>query len=62
MNQKVVDYFPSDSLKISSYNISSVPQHIDSFYGQCLNSFCVDFDVIGLCETRFNDIIIICIN
>ena len=45
-------FFPSDSLKICSYNINSVPQHLDE---QCLSTFCVDFDVIGLCETRLND-------
>ena len=47
--------FPHDSLKILSYNISSVPQHLESLHDQCLSSFNVASDVIGLCETRLND-------
>ena len=45
----------SNSLKIFSYNISSIPQHLDSLHDQCLSSFSVTLDVIGLCETRLND-------
>lgn len=43
------------SLNILFYNISSVPQHLDSFYDQCLNANNIKFDVIGLCETRLHD-------
>lgn len=67
INEPVCDYifnsdfptqiFPNNSLKILSYNISSVPQHLDSLYDQCLNSSAcgVNYDVVGLCETRLND-------
>ena len=47
--------FPNNSLKLLAYNISSVPQYLDSLYDQCLKGFSVSLDVIGLCETRLND-------
>lgn len=47
--------FLNNSLKIFSYNISSVPQHLDSFFEQCFNPSGVQVDVVGLCETRLND-------
>lgn len=47
--------FPNNSLKILSYNINSIPQHLESFFDQCLNLSGVKLDVIGLCETRLND-------
>lgn len=46
---------PRNSLKILSHDISSVPQHLDSLFDQCLNSSDIDLDVIGLCETRLSD-------
>ena len=45
---------PSNSLKILSFNISSVPKHLESFFDQCINPSGIPFDVIGLCETRLN--------
>lgn len=48
---------PSNSLKILSYNISSIPLHLDTFVDQCLDDNGVIFDVIGFCETRLNDAI-----
>lgn len=47
--------FPSHSLKLLSYNISSIPLHFDTFIDQCLEQTNINFDVIGFCETRLND-------
>lgn len=38
-----------------SQNISSVPQHLESLFDQCLNQSSVTVVAIGLCETRLND-------
>lgn len=46
---------PSPSLSLFSFNISSVPQHWETLSSQCLDSICIKFHVIGLCETRLND-------
>lgn len=43
------------ALSITSYNISSIPLHFDSFCDQCINTLNINFDVIGLCETRLNN-------
>lgn len=49
------DIFPSNSLKIISYDISSISKHLEFFFEQCLNPFGVQIDVVGLCKTRLND-------
>ena len=54
-NNEISQNFSGNNLKIFSYNISSVPQHLESFFDQCLNLFNIQIDVIGLCETRLND-------
>ena len=38
-----------------SFNISSVPRHFETFQDQCLDTISMQYDVIGLCETRLND-------
>lgn len=45
----------SCELKFLSYNINSLPLHLDTFYDQCLNVIGRNFDIIGFCETRLND-------
>lgn len=45
----------SSTLKLLSFNIASVPLHFDAFVDQLLDNSDLDFDVIGLCETRLND-------
>ena len=54
-SESTVNYQHHKHLSIVSYNISSVPLHLDTFSDECLNTidFCVD--VIGLCETRLHD-------
>lgn len=49
--------FPPNRFNIISYNISSVPQHLDSFLDQCINPSGVSMDIVGVCETRLNDTI-----
>lgn len=44
-----------NNLKIMSYNISSVPLHMESFNDQCLSTTNIKFDVLGLCETRLHE-------
>ena len=44
-------------LTLLAVNISSLPQHFDSFFDQCVNATSLKFDVIGFCETRLNDTI-----
>lgn len=44
-----------EDIKILSFNICSLPLHFDVFQDQCLSECSVNFDVIGLCETRLND-------
>lgn len=48
-------FFSGSSLKLMSQNISSVPQHLESLFDQCLNQSSVTVVAIGLCETRLND-------
>lgn len=48
---------PNQTLKLLSYNIASIPLHLDTFVDQCLDKNNTTFDVIGLCETRLNDAI-----
>ena len=45
------------SLNILSFNISSLPRHLDTLFDQCLTPTNMKFHVIGLCETRLNDAI-----
>lgn len=52
--EDLINELPSSSLNIFSYNISSVPQHLESFFEQCLTPYNVEFDFLGLCETRLN--------
>lgn len=54
-NEFLTQTLPSNSLKILSYNICSIPKHLDSLSDQYLSSSTTDLDVIGLCETRLND-------
>ena len=45
----------SHNLNILSFNINSVPLHFDELRDQCLSQYNLEFQVIGLCETRLND-------
>ena len=44
-------------LKFTSFNISSIPLHLDSCIDQCVDVSGIRFDVLALCETRLNDAI-----
>lgn len=48
---------PPSSLSLTAFNICSIPQHIDSFIDQCVNSTNLEHDILGFCETRLNDTI-----
>ncbi len=42
------------SLNILSFNINSVPLHLNKLFDQWLSHFDTKFHIVGLCETRLN--------
>ena len=47
---------PSEkSFNIISFNINSVPLHLEEFCENCLNPLPYKFNIIGLCETKLTD-------
>ena len=50
-----LDQLPVDAFSVLSFNIGSVPKHLDSFVDQCLAPLGYQFDVIGFCETKLTD-------
>ena len=51
----IMQSISSPSLKLSAYNISSLPLHFETFLDQCLDQISIVFDVVGLRETRPSD-------
>lgn len=63
LNKLNCNYYFSDSdvwtqyknnFNLMSFNISSIPLHLEAFSDQCLDTLGITFDVIGFCETRLN--------
>ena len=50
-----MDLSSSNNFNLISYNISSIPRHLEEFHEQCLTQFKLKFHIIDLCETRLND-------
>ena len=51
----IIQSISNPSLKLLAYNISSVPLHFETYLDQCLDQ--MFFDVVGLWETRLDDLI-----
>ena len=45
----------NNSISIISYNINSIPLHLNEFIDQCLSPIDHKFNVIGFCETKLTD-------
>lgn len=54
-NEDLRHIFPDHNLKICSFNISSVPLHLESLFDQYITPSGVQLDIISLWETRLND-------
>ena len=66
INEPVCNYYFCDDLESNinlmpsnlnflSYNISSIPLHLDTFSDQCLDTINNTMNILGFCETRLND-------